>query len=58
MRSKAHHEIIGPEGPGRAAAEDADSRWAARAGIFGAYTLLLAWGAAYLVLFFLDRLPF
>ncbi len=25
--------------------------------VFGAYTLLLVWGVAYLVLFFTDRLP-
>ncbi len=29
-----------------------------RALLFGAYTFLLIWGMAYLVLFFTDRLPF
>jgi hypothetical protein len=29
-----------------------------RALLFGAYTFLLVWGMAYLVLYFTDRLPF
>jgi hypothetical protein len=33
-------------------------RKGSRAWLYGAYTFLIVWGMAYLVLFFTDRLPF
>jgi hypothetical protein len=33
-------------------------RRGSKAWLFGAYTFLILWGMAYLVLFFTDRLPF
>jgi hypothetical protein len=33
-------------------------RKGSKAWLFGAYTFLIVWGMAYLVLFFTDRLPF
>ncbi len=33
-------------------------RRGSKAWLFGAYTFLVLWGMAYLVLFFTDRLPF
>jgi hypothetical protein len=42
---------------GRAATIDGKRR-GSKAWLFGAYTFLVLWGMAYLVLFFTDRLPF
>ncbi len=42
---------------GRVAAIEGKRR-GSRAWLFGAYTFLILWGMAYLVLFFTDRLPF
>lgn len=35
-----------------------NTRRGSKAWLFGAYTFLLLWGVAYLVLFFTNRLPF
>ena len=35
-----------------------ESAGSSRVWLVGAYTLLVAWGLAFLVLFFTDRLPF
>lgn len=37
--------------------ESAESRSGSRAWLFGAYTFLVLWGMAFLVLYFTDRLP-
>jgi hypothetical protein len=42
---------------GRAVAIEGKRR-GSKAWLFGAYTFLILWGMAYLVLFFTDRLPF
>ncbi|UCC81457.1 MAG: hypothetical protein JSW46_10580 [Gemmatimonadota bacterium] len=42
---------------GTVAAIEAKRR-GSKAWLFGAYTFLILWGMAYLVLFFTDRLPF
>lgn len=42
---------------GRAVAIEGKRR-GSKAWLFGAYTFLVLWGMAYLVLFFTDRLPF
>ena len=50
-------EIEDPASVEVAASVD-ESRGGSRILLVGAYTLLAAWGLAYLVLFFSDRLPF
>ncbi|UCF18275.1 MAG: hypothetical protein JSU87_09940 [Gemmatimonadota bacterium] len=40
-----------------AAATTAERRGSHKVWLFGAYTLLLVWGVAYLVLLFTDKLP-
>ncbi len=39
------------------ATTSAERRGSHKAWLFGAYTLLLVWGVAYLVLLFTDKLP-
>lgn len=39
-------------------ADSGPARRVSKAWLFGAYTFLVLWGMAYLVLFFTDRLPF
>jgi hypothetical protein len=43
--------------PGSRAAAIEAKRGGKKAWLFGAYTFLILWGMAYLVLFFTDRLP-
>ena len=47
---------LAPQASGAVAVDG--KRRGARAMLFGAYTFLVLWGMAYLVLFFTDRLPF
>jgi hypothetical protein len=64
QEGKTSHQTVSESAGSRLAAGAGEvatveeKRKGSKAWLFGAYTFLILWGMAYLVLFFTDRLPF